>query len=93
VDILPVGIVELAHWLHRRLAEGYQLIHYIRHEATLRALYNTLHIPLPLEPNAGLYQYAPGDVIVVVTLRSPVRGQEVSQVRPEDLETWIVTVL
>jgi hypothetical protein len=93
LDMIPVNIVDLAHWLHRRLQEGYQLIHYIRHPATLRALVNALHVPLPLEPNSGLYQYEPGDVIVVVTLRSPVRGQEQQQVNIDDLEFWIVTVL
>jgi len=93
LDILPVNIVELGHWLHKRLAEGYRLVHFIRHEATLRALRRELGIPLPLEPNSGLYQYQNGDVLVVVTLRNPPRGQEVAQVNVSDLEIWIVTVL
>jgi len=93
LDVLPVSnINELAAWVQRRLQEGWQLIHYIRHPATIQAL-RQLGIPLPETPNSGLYSYDAGDIIVVVTLRSPQRGQEVSQVSPQDLETWIVTVL
>jgi len=93
LDVLPVSnINELATWVQRRLAEGFQLVHYIRHPATIQAL-RQLGIPLPETPNSGLYSYDAGDIIVVVSLRAPQRGQEVQQVRPEDLETWIVTVL
>jgi hypothetical protein len=93
IRIQPVDIIGLGRWLHERLAEGYELIHYVRHQATLQTLRRELGIPLPLEPNAGLYQYVPGDMLVVVTLRSPARGQEVQQISPQDLEAWIVTVL
>jgi hypothetical protein len=93
LDVLPVSnINELAAWAQRRLAEGFQLIHYIRHPATIAAL-RAAGIPLSEQPNASLYTYDAGDIIVVVSLRAPQRGQEVQQVRPEDLETWIVTVL
>ena len=92
LDVLPVSIIELGRWLHRRLQEGWQLIHYIRHTATIQAL-RSVGIPLSEQPNAGLYQYQHGDVIVVVTLRAPQRGQEVQQVSVSDLEAWIVTVL
>jgi hypothetical protein len=93
LDVLPVGnIHELSQWVKRRVAEGYQLIHYIRHPATIQALRDA-SVPLSEAPNSGLYVYQPGDVIVVVTLRAPTRGQEVSQVLPQDLESWIVTVL
>ena len=93
LDVLPVSnLNELATWVQRRVAEGYVVEHYIRHGATIQAL-RSLGIPLSETPNAGLYSYSPGDVIVVVTLRSPARGQEVSQVSTQDLESWIVTVL
>ena len=92
LDILPVAINELAQWVQRRLQEGWQLVHYIRHPATIAAL-RAAGIPLSEQPNAGLYQYDAGDVIVVATLRSPQRGQEQAQVSPQDLEAWIVTVL
>jgi hypothetical protein len=92
VDILPVSLSELAQWVQRRLQEGWQVVHYIRHGATVETL-RSIGIPLDPQPNVGLYQYAPGDVLVVVTLRAPQRGQEQAQVRPEDLEAWIVAVV
>ena len=93
LDVLPVGnIYELAQWVQRRLQEGFQLVHYIRHPATIAAL-RALGIPLSEQPNSGLYVYQHNDVIVVVTLRNPTRGQEQNLVRPEDLEAYIVTVL
>ena len=92
LDVLPVSLQELVDWVQRRVAEGYELTHYIRHGATIQTL-RAAGIPLSEQPNAGLYQYQHGDVIAVITLRTPQRGQEVQQVRPEDLETWIVTVL
>jgi hypothetical protein len=93
LDVLPVGnIYELAQWVQRRLQEGFQLVHYIRHPATIAAL-RALGIPLSEQPNSGLYVYQHSDVIVVVTLRNPTRGQEQNVVRPEDLEAYIVTVL
>jgi hypothetical protein len=91
VDILPVSISELAGWVQRRVAEGYEVIHFIRHPATVQAL-RSIGIPLS-EPNAGLYAYSHGDIIVVVTLRAPQRGQEQQQVSPQDLEAWVVAVL
>jgi hypothetical protein len=90
LDVLPAGSIhELALWVQRRLQEGFQLIHYIRHVATIQAL-RSAGIPLSEAPNTGLYAYQPGDIIVVVSLRAPVRGQEVLQVSPQDLEAWIV---
>ena len=92
LDVLPVSLQELAMWIQRRLAEGYELMHYIRHGATISVL-RSLGVPLSEQPNAGLYQYVFGDVLVIVTLRSPQRGQEQQQVSPQDLEAWIVRVL
>ncbi len=92
LDVLPVSLQDLATWAQRRLAEGYVIEHYIRHSATIAAL-RAAGIPLSEQPNSGLYQYQHGDVIVVVTLRTPQRGQEQTQVSVNDLETWIVTVL
>jgi hypothetical protein len=91
LDVLPVTMNDLVSWVQRRIGEGYELMHYIRHPATIVAL-RQLGIPLSPEPNSGLYSYSHGDVLVIVTLRNPPRGQEV-QVSPQDLEAWIVTVL
>ena len=92
LDVMPISINDLVAWIQRRLQEGWQVIHFIRHPATIQAL-RAVGIPLPSEPNSGLYSYQPGDVVVVVSLRNPVRGQEQNQVTPQDLESWVVTVL
>ena len=92
LDVIPVSIGDLVGWIQRRAQEGYQIIHYIRHQATIAAL-RALGAPLNDQPNAGLYQYEAGDIIVVVSLRNPPRGQEVQQVSISDLEAWVVAVL
>ncbi|MEM3997700.1 MAG: hypothetical protein QXP31_11710 [Pyrobaculum sp.] len=92
LDVLPVDIYELGVWVQRRVAEGYEVIHFIRHPSTIQLL-RSLGVPLSETPNSGLYSYQHGDLLVVVSLRSPVRGQEAAQLSPQDLEAWIVTVL
>jgi len=92
LDVMPISINDLAAWIQRRLQEGWQVIHFIRHPATIAVL-RSVGIPLSEQPNSGLYSYDTGDIIVVVSLRAPQRGQEQTQVRIEDLESWIVTVL
>ncbi|MEM3457633.1 hypothetical protein [Thermofilum sp.] len=86
------NIYELAQWVQRRLQEGFQLVHYIRHPATIAVL-KAIGIPLSEQTNSGLYVYQPNDIMIVVTLRNPTRGQEQTQVSPQELEAWIVTVL
>jgi hypothetical protein len=63
------------------------VISYIRHQSTVEAISSIIK----LETNAGNYVYRPGDTIVMITLKVPVRGQEV-QVRPEDLVIYLVSV-
>jgi len=92
LDVLSIDTNELTKWVQRRVAEGYGLIHYIRHPATIAAL-RAAGIPIGDQPNSGLYRYQPGDLLVVVSLRSPQRGQEQTQVSLQDLQAWIVTVL
>ncbi|MFZ8808096.1 MAG: hypothetical protein ACO2PN_08310 [Pyrobaculum sp.] len=92
LDILRVAVNELAQWVQRRVAEGWQVVHYIRHSATVETL-RAIGIPLNPQPNSGLYQYQYGDVLIVITLRNPPRGQEQTQVTINDLESWVVTVL
>ena len=83
--------VFLAEWLDAMARQGYEIVHFIRHAATIEVL-RGLGAPLPPQPNAGLYRYEDGDIIAVVTLRSPQRGQEVQHLEPEDLEAWEVRV-
>ena len=63
---------------------------YIRHEATLRLVSSVLGVDL--KPSSGLYSYRPGDALAVVTLKKPARGQEVAEVKPEDLDVHLCLV-
>ena len=62
---------------------------YIRHSSTVELLNKLLG--LNLKPSSGLYGYREGDKIIVVTLKKPIRGEEV-EVKPEDIEFYIVTL-
>jgi hypothetical protein len=65
------------------------LENYIRHESTIRVLSKLLNVEL--KPNTGLYTYKDGDILIIVTLKKPPRGQEV-EVKSEDLEYFVCTV-
>ena len=66
------------------------IINYIRHEATVKYLNSKLG--LSLIPNAGLYEYQRGDVLVVITLKKPERGKEVSEISDDDIDIYLVEV-
>ena len=91
LTVEPMSIVSAAMWLNHMARQGYEIVHFIRHPATVQLL-RGLGAPIPETPNAGLYQWQEGDVVVVVTLRQPQRGQEAAQVGPGDLEAWEVRV-
>jgi len=61
---------------------------YIRHRATVDLLNRLLG--LNMEPNQGLYNYRPGDILAVVTLKKPIRGAEITDVKPDDLDIALV---
>jgi len=73
----------------KKLAKDAEVINYVRHESTVKLLSQALG--KPLTPNAGLYQWVDGDILVVVGLMKPIRGQEV-EVKPEDLDLVAVYV-
>jgi len=71
-------------------------VHYIRHKPTLDVL-RMVFPEFPEQPTGMVYKYAPGDVLIVATLKygSRVAGQNAGQdamVRAEDLIYWFVTV-
>ncbi len=72
-----------------RNAEGIDC--FIRHKATVEFLRNVLGIDI--ESSSSLYSYNPNDRIVVIALKKPIRGQEVSVVRLEDIEVYLVDVV
>ena len=57
---------------------------YIRHESTVKLLNEVLG--LDLKPSNALYEYRDGDILVMVGLKKPVRGAEVTDVKLEDLD-------
>ena len=67
----------------KELAKDAEVINFIRHESTVKLLSSILKKEMP--PNSGLYTWREGDVLVIVGLKKPIRGQEV-EVKPEDLE-------
>jgi hypothetical protein len=69
---------------------GIPIVNYIRHEATVKYLNERLG--LSLVSNAGLYEYQRGDVLVVITLKKPERGKEVSEISDNDIEIYLVEV-
>lgn len=67
-------------------------IHYIRHSATLRLLRK--YFPsLSDKPSDDLYKYNKGDILVIVTLKTPVRGAEQKEVSESDVEIYEVSIL
>ena len=73
-----------------RLAGSHDsVIHYIRHQATISLL--SKYMPISNTPNPGLYRYEPGDTLLVVVLKAPQRGQEVSNLTEGDVELYLVS--
>jgi len=62
---------------------------YIRHESTVKLLSKLLN--MELKPSAGLYTYEKGDILIIVTLKKPQRGQEV-EVKEEDLDYYLCII-
>jgi len=62
--------------------EGVEVVSYVRHPATAKLL--------GLQPSSGNYEYKRGDTIYIVVLATPQRGVEVTEVKPEDLEVFMI---
>ncbi|PNV79019.1 MAG: hypothetical protein C0179_08080 [Fervidicoccus sp.] len=90
VDVKRIDTDFLRHLAKEAKSINAEIANYIRHEATVKLLNQLLN--LSLEPSSGLYQWREGDRIVVITLKKPIRGQEVSEVKPEDLDIFHVYV-
>jgi Domain of unknown function (DUF1874). len=67
----------------KEIARDAEIVNYVRHESTVKLLSQILG--RELAPNPGLYQWAEDDILVIVGLKKPARGQEV-QVSAEDLD-------
>jgi len=63
---------------------------YIRHKATVDIINKLLE--LDLKPSSELYKYRDGDVLIIVSLKKPVRGQEINNITIDDLDIRMVEV-
>jgi hypothetical protein len=77
--------------LARDAVTATEVLCYIRHPATVLALQSLLNVPL--RPSAELYRYREHDLVYVITLKTPTRGQEVTEVKPGDLDVVRVVVV
>jgi hypothetical protein len=67
-------------------------VHYIRHKPTLDVL-RMVFPEFPEQPAGMVYKYAPGDVLIVATLKHGSRGTSPDViVNADDLIYWFVTV-
>jgi Domain of unknown function (DUF1874). len=67
-----------------------QIENYIRHEGTVRLINRVLG--LDLKPSSQLYTHKHGDVLVIVTLKTPTRGVEVKEVDVRDIDLLVCTI-
>jgi len=79
-----VGIDEL-----KELVKDAEVLNYVRRESTVKVLSEILG--KQLTPSTELYMWQEDDVLVVVGLKKPVRGQEV-EASAEDLDLVVVRV-
>jgi hypothetical protein len=85
-----IDVNELKGVVERAKALKIPIISYIRHEATVKYLNERLS--LNLTPSSGLYEFQKYDVIVIVTLKKPERGKEITEIKDEDLDIYLVEV-
>ncbi len=61
---------------------------YIRHTATVQLLEKLLG--LKLQQSSELYKYNPEDKVYIVTLKTPQRGQEATEISVNDIEIYMI---
>jgi len=81
----------LAKWVREMVENGYEVANYVRHVSTVEAL-KRFGFPI-IEPNAGVYRYEPGDVLIVAILKNPMRNGSEVAVKEGDLDIWVVNPL
>jgi hypothetical protein len=73
----------------KELAKDADVVNYVRHESTVKLLSQVLN--RNMQPNPGLYTWQEDDILVIVGLKKPIRGQEL-EIKPEDLDLVLVRV-
>jgi len=71
------------------LREG-EIVNYVRHAGTVQVIQELIN--RQLVPNSGIYVNQPNDVVIMVVLNAPQRGQEVTP-KLEDLSFFLVEVI
>jgi hypothetical protein len=90
VDLIHAG-ANLAKLIREMVGDEYEVVSYVRHVSTVEAL---KRMGLPIGgPNAGVYRYEPGDVLVIAVLKNPMRGVNEVEVKEEDLDIWVANPL
>jgi len=72
------------------LIMNYDVENYIRHESTVKLLAKLSG--KDLKPSSELYKHEDRDILVIITLKRPIRGQEV-EVTEEDLEAYLCIIV
>jgi hypothetical protein len=90
IDVRRETIDDLRYYINKAKSINAEIISYIRHEATVNLLNQVLG--LSLRPESGLYQWREGDELIIITLKKPIRGQEATEVKIEDLEFFYVYI-
>ncbi len=72
--------------VYQDIVEAREIKCYIRHPATVQLLQEIFEIELT--PSAEAYKYNPDDIVYIVTLKTPQRGKEATEVSLEDVEFY-----
>jgi hypothetical protein len=84
-----VEFIQLSPEEVRQILSNSEVVHYIRHTATVQLLEQLAG--RQLASGGQVYTYQPGDVVIMAVLRAPQRGQDVT-VRLEDLIFYRIIV-
>jgi len=70
---------------------NFEIKNYIRHKGTVDLLKKVLGVEIQL--SSDLYKFDRKDIIFIITLKTPVRGQEIEHVKEDDLSIYKVSVV
>ncbi len=90
IDVRRIDIETMNYIVKKAKSTNSDILNYIRHEATLRLINSLLGLNLSINP--GLYQWQPGDELIIVSLRKPIRGQDAVEVTIDDLDMFYAYV-
>jgi len=90
LEIMPLDIQKLGVVIDYHKAYHDEIINYIRHEGTIKLLKRLFNIDLT--SSAGLYSFTTDDDIIIITLKNPERGKELTEVRESDIMIYKVGI-